>query len=331
MATVNLGRIKFVWQGAYSGATAYVADDVVSYNGSSYICILASTGNLPTNTTYWNLMAQTGTDITSLAGLAQGDVLYYNGTSWVRLGAGTSGQYLKTNGASANPSWANGSASTLTTQGDILYRDASGLQRLGAGTSGQFLKTNGSGANPAWSTVTTKIVNVAHTSINQATNAGNRYRNPYHWSPLDTSISVTNSSNYFLWQVSVPITHNNHAGAAIEASENNSTWVNASNKKNLSGDAIVQSGGGITWDTSYLGRYPHLVFDNNLDDVNRNDTGKASGLYRPTGTPSILYFRFRIWSENATVNLLLGGDTDTGNTVHGSAGMSSFTVWEIAP
>jgi hypothetical protein len=107
MATVNLGRIKFVWQGAYSGATAYVADDVVSYNGSSYICILASTNNLPTNATYWNLMAQTGTDITSLAGLAQGDVLYYNGTSWVRLGAGTSGQFLKTNGASANPAWAN--------------------------------------------------------------------------------------------------------------------------------------------------------------------------------------------------------------------------------
>lgn len=106
MATVNLGRIKFVWQGAYSGATAYVADDVVSYSGSSYICKLASTNNLPTNATYWSLMAQSGTDITSLAGLAQGDVLYYNGTSWVRLGAGTSGQFLKTNGASANPSWA---------------------------------------------------------------------------------------------------------------------------------------------------------------------------------------------------------------------------------
>jgi hypothetical protein len=105
MATVNLGRIKFVWQGAYSGATAYVADDVVSYNGSSYICILASTGNLPTNATYWNLMAQTGTDITSIAGLAQGDVLYYNGTSWVRLGAGTSGQVLTTQGSGANPQW----------------------------------------------------------------------------------------------------------------------------------------------------------------------------------------------------------------------------------
>jgi hypothetical protein len=113
MATVNLGRIKFVWQGAYSGATAYVADDVVSYNGSSYICILASTGNLPTNATYWSLMAQSGTDITSLAGLAQGDVLYYNGTSWVRLGAGTSGQYLKTNGTGANPSWSSVTSSIL--------------------------------------------------------------------------------------------------------------------------------------------------------------------------------------------------------------------------
>jgi hypothetical protein len=51
------------------------------------------------------LMAQTGTDITSIAGLAQGDVLYYNGTAWVRLGAGTSGQVLTTQGSGANPQW----------------------------------------------------------------------------------------------------------------------------------------------------------------------------------------------------------------------------------
>lgn len=124
MATVNLGRIKFVWQGAYSGATAYVADDVVSYNGSSYICILASTGNLPTNTTYWNQMSSAGS----------------NGTNGTDLGT------------------------TLTTQGDIVYRDASGLQRLGAGTSGQYLKTNGSGANPSWSTVSTDWVRINTTT-----------------------------------------------------------------------------------------------------------------------------------------------------------------------
>ncbi|NLA96585.1 MAG: hypothetical protein GX838_07080, partial [Clostridiaceae bacterium] len=39
------------------------------YNGSSYICILNSSGNLPTNTTYWNLMAQQGS-----AGTGSGDV-----------------------------------------------------------------------------------------------------------------------------------------------------------------------------------------------------------------------------------------------------------------
>lgn len=121
MATVNLGRIKFVWQGAYNGATAYVADDVVSYNGSSYICILASTGNLPTNTTYWSQMSSAGTN-------------------------GTNGTDLTT---------------TLTTQGDIVYRNASGLARLGAGTSGQVLTTQGSGANPQWSTVSSDFVKLA--------------------------------------------------------------------------------------------------------------------------------------------------------------------------
>ena len=40
-----------------------------------------------------------------LASAAQGDVLYYNGTSYVRLGAGTAGQVLTSGGAGANPSW----------------------------------------------------------------------------------------------------------------------------------------------------------------------------------------------------------------------------------
>jgi len=113
MATINLGSIKFKWQGAYAGGTSYTLDDVVSYNGSSYICIQASTGNLPTNATYWEQMSAKGTDGTN----------------------GTNGTDLTT---------------TLTTQGDIVYRDASGLARLGAGTSGQFLKTQGTGANLVW-------------------------------------------------------------------------------------------------------------------------------------------------------------------------------------
>lgn len=52
---------------AYNGATAYVVGNKVSYNGSSYVCILNSTGNLPTNTTYWLLIAQKGDNTTASA------------------------------------------------------------------------------------------------------------------------------------------------------------------------------------------------------------------------------------------------------------------------
>ena len=122
MATVNLGSIKFKWKGTYAAGTAYTVDDVVSYNGSSYICISATTGNLPTVTAKWEQMSQAGT----------------NGTNGTDVGT------------------------TITTQGDILYRNASGLARLGAGTSGQALLTGGAGANPSWGTVASKIVNVAY-------------------------------------------------------------------------------------------------------------------------------------------------------------------------
>lgn len=37
---------------------------------------------------------------------AQGDILYRGASGWARLGAGTSGYVLRTNGAGANPSWA---------------------------------------------------------------------------------------------------------------------------------------------------------------------------------------------------------------------------------
>ena len=40
---------------AYNAGATYSVDDYVAYNEDVYICILESTGNLPTNTTYWRL------------------------------------------------------------------------------------------------------------------------------------------------------------------------------------------------------------------------------------------------------------------------------------
>ena len=52
-----------------------------------------------------------------LASAAQGDVLYYNGTSYVRLAPGTSGQVLTSGGAGANPSWAAAGITNVSSWG----------------------------------------------------------------------------------------------------------------------------------------------------------------------------------------------------------------------
>jgi hypothetical protein len=44
----------------------------------------------------------------------QGDIIYFNGTDWVDLAPGTSGHFLKTNGAGANPEWASGGGISVT-------------------------------------------------------------------------------------------------------------------------------------------------------------------------------------------------------------------------
>lgn len=66
----------------------------------------------------------------------QGDILYHNGTSNVRLGPGTAGQVLTSGGAGANPSW--GSTGT----GDVVGQASSvdGEIALFSGTGGKTIK-----------------------------------------------------------------------------------------------------------------------------------------------------------------------------------------------
>ena len=57
MATIDIGKLTFTHKGDYAGSTAYVANDVVYYNGSAYIAKTSTTGNLPTSTAHWNTFA----------------------------------------------------------------------------------------------------------------------------------------------------------------------------------------------------------------------------------------------------------------------------------
>jgi len=60
LATVNIGNLTFTHRGDYDGSTAYAKNDVVYYatNGNAYIAKQATTGNVPTNGTYWSQFAQ---------------------------------------------------------------------------------------------------------------------------------------------------------------------------------------------------------------------------------------------------------------------------------
>jgi len=51
----------------------------------------------------------------AITGQSQGGILYFNGTNWVTLEPGSNGYVLKTQGASANPTWASGGGTGTVT------------------------------------------------------------------------------------------------------------------------------------------------------------------------------------------------------------------------
>jgi uncharacterized membrane protein YadS len=56
MATIiDLGKIRFDFKGVYAGGTTYEVNDVVKYGGNLYVYTygIATSGNVPTNMSYW--------------------------------------------------------------------------------------------------------------------------------------------------------------------------------------------------------------------------------------------------------------------------------------
>lgn len=60
--TGNQGIPGINWLGTWGSATAYAIRDAVTYNGTSYYAIASNTNQPPPNVTYWNILAQKGTD-----------------------------------------------------------------------------------------------------------------------------------------------------------------------------------------------------------------------------------------------------------------------------
>ena len=64
----------FRWKGAYSNTYTYGQNDVTYYNGSSYVCVLGTVGNIPTNTTYWEKMAAAGAEGGSIGSMSDTNI-----------------------------------------------------------------------------------------------------------------------------------------------------------------------------------------------------------------------------------------------------------------
>lgn len=70
------------WKGAWSSATAYVVNDVVTTSNVVYISILAGTNQAPaTSPTYWSVMVTGSGNVSGPGSSVSGDIVTFSGTS----------------------------------------------------------------------------------------------------------------------------------------------------------------------------------------------------------------------------------------------------------
>lgn len=110
---------------------------------------------------------------------AQGDIMFYNGTDWARLAAGSAGQVLKTNGAGANPEWSSSSAP------DVIIQD-----QKAAGTAGGTF-TSGADRTRTLNTLVHNANSLATLSSNQFTLPAGTYY--IEWSAPSASVGANQS------------------------------------------------------------------------------------------------------------------------------------------
>lgn len=150
-----LGIYKaFQLKGAWSGATAYAAGDVVTLSGSSYACVLDHTNHTPPNTTYWQLLSSIGA--TGAAGT--------NGTNGTNGATGATGAGY---GGTSTTSLTIGTGSkAFTTQAGLAYTNGARVRASSAANTSNWMegvatysgttltmtsdKTNGSGTLADW-------------------------------------------------------------------------------------------------------------------------------------------------------------------------------------
>lgn len=160
--------VGFTGRGAWSSATAYVVNDVVTVSGTSYLAIQAGTNQNPTSATaYWMVLASKGDtgagDVTGPASSTNNTVAVFDGATGKLIKQGTAGTdyagidtaqtFTKgqrgeitalTDGATITPDFADSNNFSVTLGGN---RTLANPTNLVAGQSGSiFITQDGTGS-----------------------------------------------------------------------------------------------------------------------------------------------------------------------------------------
>lgn len=206
---IDLGKIKFKWKGDYAPLTAYKADDVVSYQQSSWVCTADSTGNAPSSSSsYWDLMAEGANLSTTLT--TQGDLLTRDGSGLSRVGIGTNGQYLGVNTAGTDLEWQAVDTGAYSLQRIFTYEYTGGVWNAttsyawGAGAYVDYTPTHATSSSD-------KIV--AHYNISKgAVNGYGMLHGRYYEASTELTKRSWQASDYHDTSIAFTWVHNGFSG-----------------------------------------------------------------------------------------------------------------------
>ena len=357
-----------------TGLTTLTSNGVLLGNGTSAIASTAAgtAGQLllgQTGAPTWNTMsgdatlsnagaltiganAVDGTNI-ALGSDAQGDIMYYNGTDWARLAAGTNGQFLKTQGSAANPVWSTDNNSGGTVTSVATGSGLSGGPITGAGTialangsqAGQIFVTGATPFTPALQTMSgdatlsnTGVLTIAAGAVANAdlTNmaALTVKGNATNASAVPTDIAATAASNSILRESgstvgfgSINLASSGAVGTSILPVANGGTGSSTQNWVDLT--TAQTAAGAKTW--TGQGVFTGGFKASGTSDIKIGDdaTAKAITIGSTTGATSIVQ---RVGTGGysldgaASSNYDIGASATTGAITIGGTGLQTGAI-----
>lgn len=246
-----------------------------------------------------------GTDI-AIGSDAQGDVMYYNGTDWARLGAGTSGHFLQTQGTGANPQWAASSGAS-TAEAYITVSNTTGLSDERALTAGNYLDLTDGGAN---STMTVSFDPTEVGSVTWLDNADRTWT--FDIASTGTNPSIAFSALNFAMTGSLELKNSSAPGKLVVYEDN----TVGTNKVTIQGASDISSDYTLTLPTAQGAVSTFLQ---------NNGSGALSWAYVDSTSTTNLTFADIVSSPSSRLASVISNETGSGLLVFGTAPTLSGT------